>query len=392
MFKYLKGWLMPFIGILFALAMAQGGWWMWAPFVGAVVFFIGADMLLPRDTSGPPKVQIALLLNLPLYLILPLLCVLNFSVLWMFSSGDILGYGAWMKAHLGIDLFAGREHTNHWAMWAGCIVSTGLMNAVGGTVTGHELTHRTGHAFDLFMGRWMLAFTCDTSFAIEHVYGHHVQVATNADPATARRGESFYTFTVRSTIKSYTHAFQMERARLKRMGKSVWNPFASPFLRGNLENITLFVIAYLMAGWAGLGFWALLAFVGKQYLEITNYFEHYGLVRVPGTPVQPRHSWNSNHWASTNVLFSLARHSHHHAEGEAPYWTLYAYPNAPMLPNGYLSMLLIALVPPLFKKMMTPALNEWDEKHASPAERKLAQQASQQSGMSGLKIAQAKLS
>ena len=62
-----------------------------------------------------------------------------------------------------------------------------------------------------------------------------------------------------------------------------------------------------------------------------------------------------------------------------------------MLPNGYLSMLLIALVPPLFKKMMTPALNEWDEQHASPAERKLAQQASQQSGMSGLKIAHARL-
>jgi len=140
-----------------------------------------------------------------------------------------------------------------------------------------------------------------------------------------------------------------------------------------------------------VGFWGLIAFVGKQYLEITNYFEHYGLVRVPGEPVQPRHSWNSNHWASTNVLFSLARHSHHHAEGEAPYWTLYAYPNAPMLPNGYLSMLLIALVPPLFKKMMTPALNEWDEQHASPAERKLAQQASQQSGMSGLKIAHARL-
>jgi len=162
-------------------------------------------------------------------------------------------------------------------------------------------------------------------------------------------------------------------------------------LRGNLENITLFVIAYLMAGWAGLGFWALLAFVGKQYLEITNYFEHYGLVRVPGTPVQPRHSWNSNHWASTNVLFSLARHSHHHAEGEAPYWTLNAYANAPMLPNGYLSMLLIALVPPLFKSIMVPALDEWDEKHATPAERKIAKQASLDGGMTSLKIAQASL-
>jgi hypothetical protein len=391
MSKYLKGWLMPAIGVLFACAMVQGGWWMWAPFAGAVLFFVGADLLLPRDASEPPKRQIPLLLNLPLYLMLPLLCVLNFTVLWMFSTGDILGYGAWMQSHLGMDLFAARDKTSHWGMWAGCIVSTGLLNAVGGTVTGHELTHRTGSPFDLFMGRWMLAFTCDTSFAIEHVYGHHVRVATPADPATALRGESFYQFTVRSTIQSYTHAYQLEKARLAKLGKSIWNPVASPFLRGNLENIALFIAAYAMAGLPGLGLWALIAFVGKQYLEITNYFEHYGLVRVPGEPVQPRHSWNSNHWASTNVLFSLARHSHHHAQGEAPYWTLYAYPNAPMLPNGYLTMLLIALVPPLFKSMMVPALNEWDEKQASQAERKLAQQASKASGMQGLKITNARL-
>ncbi len=391
MSKYIKGWLMPIIGVLFAVAMAKGGWWMWAPFIGAVIFFVFGDLLLPRDVSGPPKVQITWLLNLPLYTILPLLCILNFSVLWLLAPGDIFGWGAFLKTYTGVDLFAAREATTHWAMWAGCIVSAGMLNAVGGTVTGHELTHRTAAPFDLFMGRWMLAFTCDTSFAIEHVYGHHVQVGTPADPATARRGESFYTFTVRSTIQSYVHAFEMERARLKKLGKSVWNPFASPFLRGNLENLSFFVIAYLMAGWAGLGFWALLAFVGKQYLEITNYFEHYGLVRVPSEPVQPRHSWNSNHWASTNVLFSLARHSHHHAEGEAPYWTLHANTNAPTLPYGYLSMLLIALVPPLFKKIMTPALNERDEVHATPAERKIARQASLEGGMTGLRVATAKV-
>ncbi|KGM41495.1 hypothetical protein JY96_19415 [Aquabacterium sp. NJ1] len=391
MTKYLKGWLMPALAVLMMYMIAHGGWYMWAPWAFVLTVFLSADLFLPHDLSEPPKYQNAFLLNLPLYTILPMLALLNFTVLWLVGSGDLLGFGAWVQQHIGLDLFAARARTNHWGMWAGCILGVGLMNAVGGTVAGHELTHRTGRPFDLFMGRWMLAFTCDTSFAIEHVYGHHVRVATPADPATARRGESFYTFTVRSTIQSYVHAYQLEKARLAKLGKSVWNPFASPFLRGNLENIAMFVAAYLIAGLPGLGFWALLAFVGKQYLEITNYFEHYGLIRVPGEPVQPRHSWNSNHWGSTNVLWSLARHSHHHAEGEAPYWTLHAYPNAPMLPNGYLGMLLIALVPPLFKKFMTPALNEWDEKHASPAERKLAQQVSRESGMTGLKIVNAKL-
>ena len=391
MSKYFKGWLMPGLSLVFIGLIVQGGWWMWSPFVFALTVFLSADAFLPRDTSEPPRLQNAFLLNLPLYCILPLLTVLNFLVLWMFGSGDMGGVGAWLLKEHGVDLFKARAATDHWFMWVGCVISVGLMNAVGGTVTGHELTHRTGRPFDLFMGRWMLAFTCDTSFAIEHVYGHHVRVATPADPATALRGESFYQFTVRSTIQSYVHAYQLEKARLAKLNKSVWNPLASPFLRGNLENLALFVAAYAMAGLPGLAFWAALAFVGKQYLEITNYFEHYGLVRVPGEPVQPRHSWNSNHWGSTNVLYSLARHSHHHAEGEAPYWTLYAYPNAPMLPGGYLAMLLVALVPPLFKSMMVPALNEWDEKHATPAERKLAQKASLNSGMSGLKITHAQL-
>lgn len=385
MSKYLKGWFMPALFVLTTLTLMKGGWWLCAPIIGLLILFIVGDAILPHDRSEP-SLKHPFLLNLPIYVQLPLLVVMNFVLVWMFGSGDLGGVGARVLEYTGIDMFAAREATNHWGMWAGGIASVALINATGGTVAGHELTHRTASPFDLFMGRWMLAFTADTSFAIEHVYGHHARVSTLADPATARRGDSFYKFTLRSTVMSYVHAYQLERARLAKTGKSIWNPFSSPFMRGNLQNISLFVAAYAIAGWSGVWFWAIVAMVGKQYLELTNYFEHYGLVRVPGQPVQPRHSWNSNHWMSTNVLYSLARHSHHHAEAEAPYWTLRAYPNAPTLPVGYLTMIVIALVPPLFKQMMVPALNEWDEKQATPEERKLALEASKKSGMRGLKI------
>ena len=89
---------------------------------------------------------------------------------------------------------------------------------------------------------------------------------------------------------------------------------------------------------------------------------------------------------STNVLYSLARHSHHHAEADAEYWTLDAMPEAPTLPVGYLTMMPIAMVPPLFKHVMTPALNEWDRRYATPAERELARAASLKSGMRGLDL------
>ena len=51
----------------------------------------------------------------------------------------------------------------------------------------------------------------------------------------------------------------------------------------------------------------------KALLEVVNYMEHYGIVRDPARPVQPRHSWNTNRRISSWTLFNLTRHSHHHA-------------------------------------------------------------------------------
>jgi alkane 1-monooxygenase len=384
--KFLKGWLMPLCLVLSILAFAAGGWWLWAPLLGLFALFVLGDWLLPRDLS-PAVESESPLFNLPVYCILPLLVVLNCVLLWQLGSGDVAHLGEWIRNATGLDLFAAREATTHWSQWLGGILSAGLINATGGTVAGHELTHRTARPFDMVIGRWMLTFTADTSFAIEHVYGHHARVATADDPATARRGEGFYTFAWRSTIYSYVHAYQMEKARLAKFGKSVWNPVASPFMRGNLQNLVPMIAAFALAGFTGLAVWLVIALVGKEMLEIQNYFAHYGMVRVPGTPVQPRHSWNSTHWMSTNVLYSLARHSHHHAQADAAYWTLDAMPAAPTLPGGYLTMMPVALVPPLFKRVMTPALNEWDRRYATPAERELARAASLKSGMRGLELA-----
>jgi hypothetical protein len=384
--KLLKGWLMPLCLALATLAIANGGWWLWAPALGLFAVFVLGDWLLPRDSSAAIASD-SRLFDLPIYSILPLLVVLDGTLLWMLGSGDVMHVGALAREHLALDLFAARDATVHWTQWIGGVFSVALLNALAGTVAGHELTHRTSRPLDMAVGRWLLTFTADTSFAIEHVYGHHARVATPDDPATARRGEGFYAFAWRSTIHSYVHAYRLEKARLAKFGKSVWNPLVSPFMRGNVQNVVPAVAAFALAGGTGLAVWILIAFIGKELLEIQNYFAHYGLVREPGKPVQPRHSWNANHWMSTNVLYSLARHSHHHAEADAPYWTLDAEVDAPLLPGGYLAMLPVALCPPLFKHVMTPALNGWDRNHATPGERALARQASLTAGMRGLELA-----
>ncbi len=118
------------------------------------------------------------------------------------------------------------------------------------------------------------------------------------------------------------------------------------------------------------------ALAGKATLEIVNYMEHYGIVRNPETPVQPRHSWNTNRRISSWTMFNLTRHSHHHAQGEVPYQDLQPMPEAPMMINGYLTTMVVALIPPLWHALMTPKVIAWDRDFATAEERELAQRAS----------------
>ena len=78
---------------------------------------------------------------------------------------------------------------------------SGLFIGIMGTVPGHELVHRVKSKLDMFFGNWLLAFSWDCTFAVEHVYGHHRNVATSIDPATGKRGENIYKF----IPVSYTH-------------------------------------------------------------------------------------------------------------------------------------------------------------------------------------------
>ena len=227
-------------------------------------------------------------------------------------------------------------------------------------------------------GRWLLAFTSDASFAIEHVYGHHKHVATHADPATSRRGENAWAFVVRSTVQSYISAWGIERERLHKQGHSVWS-WRNKMHRGNLMTLCYMGMFFWAAGWVGVAAFMAVSLYGKSWLEFVNYTEHYGIVRVPGAPVEPRHSWNCNRRVSGYLLYNLTRHSHHHAMGEKPFWELRSYPDSPMMPHGYLTMILVAMIPPLWNRIMIPRVLAWDQRFATQEERPLIEQANQRS-------------
>jgi len=149
-------------------------------------------------------------------------------------------------------------------------------------------------------------------------------------------------------------------------------------------SVVLNIAAFSVAGWTGALCFTLAALFGKSLLEIVNYMEHYGMVRLPEQPVQPRHSWNTNRRMTSWGMFNLSRHSHHHAQGEVPYQNLMPLPDAPVMIGGYLTTIFLTLCPPLWHKLMTSKLVEWDRHFASQEERILALRANQRSGIKEL--------
>ena len=149
-------------------------------------------------------------------------------------------------------------------------------------------------------------------------------------------------------------------------------------------SVVLVAMSWAVAGWTGVAGFSAVALFGKALLEIVNYMEHYGMVRLPDQPVQPRHSWNTNSRITSWAMFNLSRHSHHHAQGEVPYQDLMPLPQAPMMLGGYLTTIILALVPPVWHRLMTPKVIEWDRRFASAEERALALRASQRSGLQDL--------
>lgn len=244
----------------------------------------------------------------------------------------------------------------------GILLSLGISNGGVGITVAHELIHRASR-FEQWLGRILLMTTWYMHFAIEHVRGHHVNVATAADPATATLHTSVYRFWIRTVPAQWRSAWHLEAKRMRKRGFSVvsW--------RNEMIQFLVIQIGFTVSiGWwlgplAVAGFLAS-CLVAFSLLEIVNYLEHYGLERRTdprGRPerVSPEHSWNSDHVVSRMFLFELSRHSDHHATASRKYQVLRSFEESPQLPTGYPGMVVLALIPPLWFAVMDPRVKKY---------------------------------
>ena len=351
-------------------ATAWGGLFTWTGMVFSFILIGFVDELF-GDAGDKEAMPPAWYCQTMLFITLPLIILITMVTISGTSTGGIPAID-WLSRAGGSDPVRARAATeamNGLVSGHGAWVSLGMYYGAAGVNVAHELVHRADKPFDRLVGRWLLAFTWDTGFAIEHVHGHHRNVGTELDPATARRGQYIVHFVFSSTIGQWLAAKRYETARLKRKGiaNTPWN---NRFWRGQLMTLAVVAFYVWFLGPVGILYSAYAGFIGKIYLEVVNYIEHYGLVRVPGTRVESRHSWDSHRRVSTGMFYNLMLHSNHHAIATRRFWELEPQTDdkAVTLPRGYMAMILYAFLGPPFFRYINRSLARWDKELASPEE------------------------
>ncbi len=240
--------------------------------------------------------------------------------------------------------------------FAALALSVGVTTGVFGMLAAHELVH--GHSRpERALGLAMLSGMTYRHFRVAHIFGHHRWAATERDPATARLGESFYAFLLRTVAGQFLDAWRIESRRVAARGRSLLQHRIA-------QDVAVMTILYLailgFAGWRGAALFLAQSAVGIVVLELFNYIAHYGLARAPRPsghePFGDRHSWNSSNVLANTLIFNMGRHSYHHTRPAASYQSLEWVAQAPELPAGYAGSILLALMPPLWRRVMDPAV------------------------------------
>ncbi len=321
-----------------ALTTGLGVFW-WSGSLLAFAAMPLLDHLVGPDARNPPDDALARLEQEPFYrwatyLYLPAQYLSLLLACWLWAGGG------WL--------------TMSFVDKAGLMVTVGI---VGGCAinAAHELGHR-GAQPARRLSKVALAQTCYGHFYVEHNRGHHVRVATPADPASARMGESVYCFVPRSVVGGLRSAWRIETRRLARLKRPRFSR-ENDILNAWLLSVVLYAVLAVWFGVVVLPWLIGQAMIGVCLLETVNYVEHYGLRRqkLPDgrfEPVSPAHSWNSDTVVANVLLYHLQRHSDHHVHPLRRYQALCHADEAPQLPAGYGTMIVSAWIPVWWRRLM----------------------------------------
>ncbi len=323
--------------ILLVYGAILGGWWPLLAVLYLTVLRQLADRFLDKVQPGPSEAWLRSVLPITL-------AMLHFLLLAM---------TVWSLAILPQDLFEKLL----------IFIGFGFYFATVSNANGHELIHRRSR-FEHLLGKWLFVSHLFGHHTSAHLLVHHPYVATPFDPNSARLNESFYRFYRRAWLQSFAMGWNAENAR---RGLPITSRRITPkhpyfmYISGAAGFVAL---AYLTAGTSGVLWYLGLSVFAQTGLLLTDYLQHYGLVRRQYDDgrfeaVHPRHSWNAPQWFTRHLTLNATRHSDHHARPAKPYTELLDLPTdeAPKLPYPAGTMSVIALMPWMWRRVMNPRID-----------------------------------
>ena len=288
-----------------------GGWWMGATLFLLLVIYPLVEPLLGQSSAtqplqeGPAHSIIAHLHALCVPLVLAML-------LWRLSVQELD-----QMMLLGI-------------------LSAGLSNGASGIVAAHELGHRRPKSASWWTARLSLFSVLYLHFTTEHNHTHHKHWARDVDPTSSPWGRSIYAHLLQTIPRQVAGAYRARPIDTRNVLalQGVW-----------LISLALIGLPYVLAC-------ILQAAVAVYLLEFVNYIQHHGLRRGENERASGAHAWESRHRLSRWTLLELPLHPSHHLKSSTPFHRLDVHDEAPKLPLGYYGMFWLALLPPLFSKLM----------------------------------------
>ncbi len=341
--KYFFAFSIPFTTYL---AVVQNGWVSYLTLIYAFGIIPVLEQIIPLNKDNQVQTESGdsreknLFFEALLFLNLPLTGVLLYLAFNLVSSNELSTF----------DII-------------GKTISVGIFLGACGINVAHELGHKQGLLNQL--GAKLLLTPClYNHFTLQHNRGHHLNVSTPLDPATAIKNEVVYSFWIKSIVGTMRQAWELEITRLKRMDISFFNLKNEMLINTILTIIYISTIIYFF-NFTTLLFAIVAGIISILLLETINYIEHYGLSRklLPSgryENVEMTHSWNSDHQLGRIVLYELTRHADHHYKANKKYQTLLHYDESPQLPLGYPGSMLLSLVPFAWFKKMNPLVDRFN--------------------------------
>jgi fatty acid desaturase len=229
------------------------------------------------------------------------------------------------------------------------------MTALFGTCVVHELIHRRSNT-QAVAGYVLAGATGYPILGAEHL-AHHARPGSVELAEVPAAQESLWSFAGR----------RLRRIAREQLGAGapVWggvrNSPATARAHWAWGSFGVMLMACAAAGGVLGALLFVLVGIGVAFgVQIITYVQHWGLGEDNlGDAVAFGRGWEDDCRFQAWITLNISLQDGHHQDARLPYYRLGLTDGAPRLPAGYVVLMFVSLVPPLWSRLMGPSLERW---------------------------------